>query len=39
MKARKATKYSMNSDIVEFKESLKTSKTADGAELIVELSQ
>jgi hypothetical protein len=39
IKARKATKYSTNSEIVEFSESLKTSKTAEGEELIVEFSQ
>jgi len=39
IKAKKATKYSTNSEIVKFKESLKTSKTAEGAELIVEFNQ
>jgi hypothetical protein len=33
------TKYSINSEIVEFKESLKSAKTAEGVELIIELSQ
>jgi hypothetical protein len=39
IKEKKATKYSKNSEIDEFRESLKTSKTADGVELIVEFNQ
>lgn len=39
IKAINMTKYSINSEIVEFNESLKRAKTTDGVELIIELSQ
>lgn len=33
------TKYSINSEIVEFKESLNKAKTTEGVELIIEFNQ
>lgn len=39
IKAINITKYSINSEIVELRESLNKAKTTEGVELIMELSQ